>query len=569
MASMLVVAAAISAYFGGAPALAKEVTDCTNSHSNCFSLAYTDAKGQSHALTDSQGHPIAVDQSGKAQSGQTVTVQGWNWKLNQRFEVWLSEPFTDLNQEPNVNECYIRVTSERSPAPTSLSNHPNAPGTFSVNFTIPEIPHSPQFANGAKFVVEVGSPGIGCIGGNGSHEDASDIEDQAQEIIFTAFPTPVCVPALHSPCLDAAPGVVYPGGAVTVSGQGWNAKAGSVGIYLGVGNANPTCTNLEKTVTLDPSDPTGTFSTTITAPPLPTLPVSTADGGQLPAPFQVYAVSPAPPQGACTTTNSDVKTAPLYVSQPTLSVSSSVHSNDTVTIKGTHWLTGDPTSNQVSPVAISVFVGNDKGFACSSAKAYTTTSQLGETPNDGTFTVSFPAEHVDSDLTKQVRVVAMPVGTTLAAACDSATNSACAQSQLSTNQCPLMVVVTALTIIPIAVPALNWLYILIPLLLLLLLLPLFFWLGRHDEKEVIYTEQDVTLEREVSNTTAPSKYADALYARSIRITREVINLRTGKVLDMEVEEYDVFRDAQGKEVRRLRPPTVTATVVTAAPATSV
>ena len=92
------------------------------------------------------------------------------------------------------------------------------------------------------------------------------------------------------------------------------------------------------------------------------------------------------------------------------------------------------------------------------------------------------------------------------------------------------------------------------LLLFLPLLPLFFWLGRREEDEIIVTEQDITVAREVLDATGSQRVGEATFARTIKVTRERVRLSDGKVLSEEIEEYDVYRDTQGREVRRLRSP---------------
>jgi hypothetical protein len=524
-----------------------EINSCSGGQP-CATLSYKDSTGATHQLTDSNG--VAVDPTAEhITSGDTLIVngKGWNWNGSQPFQVWLSAPFANLSQEPSNNECYIRIDASATP---------NSNGTFTRSIALPDLDPS-TYPNGAYFTLEVGSPGIGCFFSDQIDNPAkvnSDSEQKAYEVSFKAYPKPAappCTVGQNSPCLTIAPGVVYPGKPVTVTGQGWNGS--TVALFVsGSATGSPVdCTVSAGTATVSG----GNFTTTISAPPLPTLPPANVNGNALPTQFQVVAIAPPPASGSpCS--GAQLKTAALYVSPPTLDVPTDVHSGDSVTITGTHWAaSGGTGSTTPATVNVALLVGPDSNFSCSSAHVYTTQSSVAD-PNDGSFTVKFNAPDVNNQTTEQIRAIALPSGASAASLCDSAAPNAttCQQSQSSaTGTCPLMAVTTTYNVLPAVTPGFSWVY-LIPAALLLLLLPLFFWLGRRDEDEVIITEQDITVERAVASATTPSQYADATFARTIRITRSVVNVRTGKVKDQEIEEYDVFRDAQGREIRRLRQP---------------
>ena len=536
----------------------REVSNCDDPKSECFSLSYTDASGAVHQLLDSSGRPLDPATTGQVTGGTVLTVQGKNWRTDEPYQVWASEPFGTLSQEPNSNECYIRVDA---------SNRPNGDGTFTSSFTVPEIPAS-RYPTGAYMTIETGGPGIGCLKSDQESEEvAEDVENQAFEVSFKVFPTPAAAPctvAQNNPCLTVSPGVVYPGKSVTVTGQGW--AGSSVGLYLYSG------TTASCTIAVGTANTTaGNFTQTIAAPPLPTLPVSTGTSS-LPAQYQVLAVSPAPATGDCVTPSAQSKSAPLYVSQPTLSATTGVHFGDSVKITGQYWAAnGGATSHLTQSVDIAVYVSDNTSFDCSKATVYHTTSDVND-PQNGTFSVSYPAERVSGDTLKQVRAVAVPHGASLATGCAAAAPSAatttCTTSQTDASQCPLMAVSTTFKILPM-VNNFSWLYVLIPLALLGLLLPLFFLLGRRDETEVIETVEDVERERDIVDYSTPSQFVDATFTRRIRVTRTLINLRNGKVKDQEIHEYDVFRDAQGREVRSLRQPGIAPTPTPPAPAPTV
>ncbi|HKD76885.1 MAG TPA: hypothetical protein VKB76_15375, partial [Ktedonobacterales bacterium] len=515
-----------------------------NNNQPCATLSYQDSTGATHQLTDSNG--VAVDPTAEhITSGDALTVHGKRWDPNTAFQVWLSAPFVDLSKEPSNNECYVRVDA---------SANPNADGSFTRSIALPDLDPT-TFPNGAYFTLEVGSPGIGCLNSDqvgNSEELGEDAEVNSYEVSFKAYakpPAPPCTVGQNSPCLTVAPGVVYPGKPVTVTGQGWSGS--SVALFLSAASTTGTpsdCTVQAGSATVSG----GNFSTTILAPPLPTLPPVNATGNALPTQFQVVAVAP-PPTSGCTGTQT--KAAALYVSPPTLNVPTDAHSGDSITITGVHWAaSGGNGSTAPKAVNVAVLLGTDSSFSCSSAHVKTTTSNATD-PNDGSFTVTFDGINVDKQTTEQVRAIALPSGASAASLCDSAAPGAtsCQQAQDSGSQCPLMAVTTTFNLLPATTPGFSWIY-LIPAALLLLLLPLFFWLGRRDEDEVIITEQDIERDLASTNVAVPSQYAGATFVRMIRVTRSVVNMRTGKVKDQEIQEYDVFLDAQGKEVRRLRQP---------------
>ncbi len=523
-----------------------EINSCSGGQP-CATLSYQDSTGTSHPLTDSNG--VALDPSAEhITSGDTLVVngKGWNWNGSQPFQVWLSAPFANLSQEPSNDECYIRIDASATP---------NGNGTFTRSIALPYLDPA-VYPNGAYFTLEVGSPGIGCFFSDQVDNPTKvnlDSEQKAYEVSFKAYPkppAPPCTVGQNSPCLTIEPGVVYPGKPVTVTGQGWNGST----VALFISGASTTGTPLDCTVSAGTAPVSGgNFSTTISAPPLPTLPPANANGNALPTQYQIVAIAP-PPANSNTCSGTQLKSEALYVSPPTIDVTTDVHSGDTVTITGTHWaMSGGAGSASPATVNVALLIGPNSNFSCSSAKVYTATSSVTD-PNDGSFTVKFTAPDVNSQTTEQIRAIALPSGASAASLCDTAAPeaTACQQSQTSASgTCPLMAVTTTYNILT---PAPFNLIYLLPAALLLLLLPLFFWLGRRDEDEVIITEQDITVERAIASATAPSQYADATFARTIRITRSVVNMRTGKVKDQEIEEYDVFRDAQGREIRRLRQP---------------
>jgi hypothetical protein len=517
-----------------------EVTACNAApNAQCMTLTYQDSTGATHDLTDSNGVPLASEH---IMSGDVLTVHGTHWDPSSPFQVWLSVPFSTPSQEPDHNECYIRVDA---------SAFPNADGSFTRSIAMPPIDDS-LYPNGALFTIETGSRGIGCIASDRPANQAIlDQENNAFETQFTAYPKPpaaACSIQQNNPCLTVSPTVVYPGEPVTVTGEGW--KGASASLYVDP-TATADCTTAVATATVTG----GVFSATFIAPPLPTLPPSSANSGSLPVQFHVLAVAPSPSGGVCGSAG-ETQTAFLYVSQPTVSVTNAVHGGDTVTITGNHWAqSGGANSTATQPVHLAVLVGSNSSFNCSKAKVYTTTSNVTD-PNTGSFTVSYTAGTVSANTVEQVRVIALPAGASAATYCANADPSAaaCQTAQTGSGTCPLLAETTTFTIEPVAVAQINWLYILLPLALLLLLLPLAFFLGRRAEEEIIVTDEDVTAERDVIDATGSQRVAESTYARTIVETRERVRLRDGKILDQERAEYDVYRDAQGREVKRLRTP---------------
>ncbi len=540
VAVIIVLIGALSLQTGVAhAAVSGEVATCKDAQTQCMTLSYQDASGVSHQLTDSNGIPVTGEH---ITSGDVLTVHGSHWDPSAPFQIWLSVPFSDPSQEPNHNECYIRVDA---------SAFPNADGTFTRSIAMPVLDYN-LYPNGAYFTVETGSRGIGCIASDRSADQAIlDAENSAFETMFKAYAIPPAAPCTiqqNNPCLTVSPGVVYPGEPVTVTGEGW--KGASVSLYLDP-NAIPDCTINAASATVTG----GVFSTTFIAPPLPSLPPVSADSGSLPVQFHLLAIAPSPASGACAT-NGQSKSAFLYVSQPTISVTNVVHGGDTVTITGDHWAaSGGANSAKAQPVNLAVLVGPNSSFDCTKAAVHTTTSNVTD-PNNGTFSVSYQANSVSANTTEQVRVIALPAGATAATLCANADPSAaaCQQAQTSAGLCPLLAETTTFTIEPPPVTQIDWVYILIPLGLLLLLLPLAFLLGKRDEDEIIITEQDVTVDRQAMDVANSKSVIQENFARTIVVIRQRVRLRDGKILDEERTEYDVFRDAQGNEVRRLRTP---------------
>ncbi len=468
-------------------------------------------------------------------SGDPVALAGTHWKANQPYQVWLSVPFsvdhtwplnTDSQSEGVVsNECHIFESN----------GFIDASGNFAITFAAPDV------SQPTLFNVEVGSPIPGC-----DLVPNAPRESQGFDLKLIVNPAPRCTAQVGVPCVVLSPDVVYPGQPVSVTGSNFDSTtATSVDIYLTSDAVNAPCQVLAQNTALN-APPSATdltnFSTTITAPPVPTLGTAPPTNGV----YTFYVVAVAP-HGACGGTGA-VQTgiAKLYVSPPSISVTSQAHSGDTITISGQHWLAGSPATGGATPAPQTLSVGIFVGNGCSSPKTTLTTNA------DGSFSYSYVAENVSSATNEPVLVVSP------ASACAKASDPTCQQSQAGASSgCPVMAATDTLKILPFSAPTINWQTILLPLAALLLLLPLAFLLGRRDENEVILTEQDVTVEREVLNATAPTTAADAQFARTIRITRQIVNVRTGKIKDEQIEEYDVFRDAQGREVRRLRPPTTT------------
>ncbi len=503
--------------------------------------------GDSAYKTSSNGHCAKLGAPGKTpseylqvNSGAPFTIYGLGgWQPTTKIQIWLSDAFPTYDTRhkwPLTNDLIGPDTDIHRECRTSIKgNQANPLTTFATPVTDPQtglklaFPSvgyvAPDVTTQTFYNIRISIPNPICTAFPGG-----TTETQATDLVLVVNPiTQTCVQKSGGfACFAVSPQVDYPGQPFTVTAN--NLPSGSFNVLLSDSQGN-NCT------TLGPlNGNTGTY----TAPPFSNLPLVNAQNGIYG--YQVYL-------STGTTCSTAIHPQSLYVSPPNFSIPTQVTGGDTATISGTGWLGGSAGSSTPQPLQVFAFVGAQSNFDCTKATVLTQATPS----SDGSFSYTYKAPSVNGKTNDFVYIGAFPQGTTASAACTAATNTTC-QSASSSQGCPLIAAAGPLQIIPAAGPQIPWQYILLSLLFLLPLLPLFFWLGRRDEDEIIVTEEDVTVAREVVDATNSQRVADATFARTIRVTKERVRLRDGKVLDKEVEEFDVYRDAQGREVRRLRVP---------------
>jgi hypothetical protein len=483
---------------------------------------------------------------GVAKSGDLVTLYGiGGWKTNRAVQIWLSDalpqrpasatlrhqwPLTNVQIGPDTDihrECRTVIKGNQANPLLTYATPQNDNGdqrAFDpVNLLAPEV------AEPTIFNIRVSIPNPPCT----ALSNAAP-EEQATDVVLLVTPVIQTCVQKSTACISVSPQVVYPGQAFTVTGL--NLPADQNQLFIGLPGSS-TCQPLG---TLD-----NTGQASLSAPPFQNLPLTSQTNGIYP--FKVY-------DGAC----GNATGQNLYVAPPTLSAPTQLIAGSSGNITGTSWIGGAASSASSVPLQIVAFVGSQSSFNCTSAKELTL---AGGTSPDGSFSLNYTAPDVSKTTNDVIRVAAIPAGAAASSACQAFDDSTCQSATPGTN-CPLIAATSPIQIVTKATTPINWVYILLPLALLLLLLPLFFWLGRRDEDEIIITEQDVSTERDVVDATGSQRLAGSTYARTIRVTRERVRIRDGKVLDEEVEEYDIYRDAQGREVRRLRSPGAPTTTTT-------
>jgi hypothetical protein len=407
---------------------------------------------------------------------------------------------------------------------------PQANGGDLLSFP-PQLFVVPNVTETTVFNVRVSVPNAFC-----NIAPGAPAESQATDTLLVVQPfVPTCTAVGNgTACLNVSPQVLFPGQPFTVSAQNLG-KSAPLTVNVGVPESS-VC------VAVGQLNQTANFAGTFTAPPYANLPLVAPQNGVYH--YKVYASG----AGGCTGSVSQ----DLYVSPPSLTIPTQLTSGDKATIKGASWQGGAPNSSTPQALQIVAYVGSQSSFNCAKV-----TTINGGTPADGSFALNYTAPDVNNDVNDTVRVGAFPAGASLASACQAFDDAACQTvTGNASATCPLITATQPLRIVPKPAPSVPWQVILLSLLLFLPLLPLFFFLGKRDEDEIIVTEQDITVAREVLDTTGSQRVdkATTTFARTIKVTRERVRLRDGKVLSEEIEEYDVYRDAQGREVRRLRGP---------------
>ncbi|MBA3827231.1 MAG: hypothetical protein H0X24_25470 [Ktedonobacterales bacterium] len=503
----------------------------------------TSTKGNDHCTKISiNGGPRAYFNN-TAHGGDLVTVYGvGKWQPNQNVQIYLSDGFVRsttlphkwpatneiIGPDKDINRECRTVLKGNLANPVRTFATPETNGGDLLSFE-PQLFVVPNVTETTVFNIRVSVPNAFC-----NIAPGAPAESQATDTLLVVQPfVPSCTAVGNgAACLNVSPQVLYPGQPFTVSAQNLG-KAAPLTVNVGVPESS-VC------VAVGQLNQTASFSGTFTAPPYANLPLVSPQNGVYH--YKVYASG----AGGCTSTTSQ----DLYVSPPSLTIPTQLTSGDKATFKGTSWQGGAPNSSTPQALEIVAYVGSQSSFNC--AKAATLN---GGTPSDGSFALNYTAPDVNNALNDTVRVGAFPAGASLASACQSFDDPACQTvSGTASSTCPLITATQPLRIVPKAAPSVPWQVILLSLLLFLPLLPLFFFLGRRDEDEIIVTEQDITVAREVLDATGSQRVGEATFARTIKVTRERVRLRDGKVLSEEVEEYDVYRDAQGREVRRLRSP---------------
>lgn len=552
VASCMVVVAAFSAlpiYAGSALAASTASLDYSNI---CPGDTQADFQGVLGAnanatplVTSPNGHCVRFSVNGGPRAGYAVATSGdlitlfgvGGWKTNRNVQIWLSDAFPKRNADhkfPLTNqvigpdtdihrECRSVIKGNQANPLVSYAT-PQSNGGDQVAFD-PVTFQAPNVTETSIFNVRVSIPNPPCTA-----LSSSAPEEQATDALLIVNPIVPTCNAQSGACLSVLPQVVYPGQAFQVSGN--SLPKGQNQLNIGIAGSS-ICVPLGSL--------SGTSAANLSAPPFSNLPLATQSNGIYH--FVIYASADA-------TCASKAK-ANLYVAPPSLSAPTQLISGDSANITGTSWIGGAANSATTTPLQIVAFVGAQTNFNCARAKMLTLPSG---TSSDGTFSFNYTAPDVNSATNDVVRVAAIPAGASTSGVCQAFDDSTC-QSASPGASCPLIAATAPIQIIARAPQQIPWLFILIPLGLLLLLLPLFFALGRREEEELIVTEEDIV--REVVDASASKRVGDstnATYARSIRITRERVRIRDGKVLDEEVEEFDVYRDTQGREIRRQRTP---------------
>ncbi len=540
-----------------APVQAALSADGLDNRNPAGDAAYvTSTKGNDHCTKVSvNGGPRTG--FGVAHGGDIVTIYGTGtWLANQNVQIYLGDGFprSDVRHKwPNTTDVIgPDIDTHRQCRTVVKGNQANPVKTFAApqtdagdklafppqNLIVPDVA-APTFFN-----LLVAIPNASCNVAPGA-----PAELQATDTLLLVQPlVPTCQQVANgAACLSVSPEVLYPGQPFTVSAQNLG-KSAPLTVNIGVPNTSA-C------VAAGTLNQTANFASSFTAPPYPNLPLVGAQNGVYH--FKVYAST----AGGCTGNISQ----DLYVSPPSLTIPTQLTSGDKTTITGASWLGGTPNSSTPQALQIVAYIGSAQGtFNCGKV-----TTLNGGTPSDGSFSLNYTAPDVSNDVNNTVRVGAFPASASLSSACQSFDDAACqAVGGNPSGTCPLITATQALRIVPKAGPTVPWELLLLSLLLFLPLLPLFFWLGRREEDEIIVTEQDVTVAREVLDATGSQRVGEATYARTIKVTRERVRLRDGKILSEEVEEYDVYRDTQGREVRRLRAPSQAGAQATARPATA-
>jgi hypothetical protein len=507
----------------------------------------TSTKGNDHC-TKISVNGGAPNYFNTAHGGDIITIYGQGtWKPNQNVQIYLSDGFsrasnsahrwpatTDvIGPDKDTNRECRTIVKGNLANPVETFAAPQTTNGVKLSFA-PQQLIVPNVTAETVFNIRVSIPNAFCNVAPGAPAEA-----QATDSLLIVEPFAAsCTQFSASACLSVTPQVLYPGQPFTVSAQHFG-KSAPLTVNVGVPGS-------DACVQVGTLNQTANFTATFSAPPFTNLPLVNAANGVYP--FKVYASG----AGGCTGNVAQ----DLYVSPPSLTVPTQLTSGDKAQITGSSWLGGTPNSSTPQALQIVAYIGSANGFNCTSATAIN-----GGSPADGSFTLNYTAPKVDNATGKTVRLGAFPAGASLSSACQAFDNAACQTIAGSANgTCPLISATAPLSIVPLAPASINWTVILLSLLFLLPLLPLFFWLGRRDEDEIIVTEQDITVAREVLDASGSQRVGDATFHRVIKVTRERVRLRDGKVLSEEVEEYDVYRDAQGREIRRLRSPGQAGTV---------
>lgn len=514
-----------------------------NPNSNAF---VTSSNGHCVKLGTPTGTPQIF---AEVHSGDPFTIFGLGgWKASSPVQIWLSDafpsydtrhkwPLTNAVIGPDTDihrECRISIKGNQANPLQTYSSPVTDPKT-NLQLAFPEVPFvAPNVTTQTFYNIRVSIPNPTCTALPGA-----TTETQATDALLIVDPAvATCVDKPNAePCFTVSPQVNYPGQPFTVTGHNLHNVNYNVLISDSQGN---NCTSLG-TVTGN------NVPVSFTSPPFNNLPLTNQQSGIYA--FKLYLSTS---QTGCN--SNQVQSQNLFVSPPNYTIPTQVTSGDTVTITGESWQGGSVGSSTAQALQIVAFVGPQNGFDCAKATKYT----LQNPSNDGSFTFSFKAPDVSSKTTDLVRVAAYPQGADIASACQSFDDTSC-QTASPASTCPLIAVAGPVTVVPAAGPQIPWQYILLSLLLFLPLLPLFFFLGRRQEDEIIEIDEDITVEREVLDASNSARLAGASYARTIRVTKERVRIRDGKVLDKEVHEYDVYRNANGTEQRRLRPPVAPST----------
>jgi hypothetical protein len=527
-----------------------------DSSSTITSALGANANPNSNAFkTSSNGHCVKLGAPGgtpqpfvTVNSGQPFTIYGvGGWKTSASVQIWLSDAFPSYDTRhkwPLTNdiigpdtdihrECRVSVKGNQA-NPLQTYNAPVKDPTTGLSLAFPAVAYvAPVVTTQSFYNIRVSIPNPPCTALPGASN-----ETQATDALLIVNPSPVTCVKGGKPCFTVSPQVNYPGQPFTVT----SLNLPNFPFYVLLGNS-------QNSVCIPLGTLTGNSTATFSSPPYANLPLTNPQSGIYA--FTVY-LSTSNTSSACN--SNQVQSQSLFVSPPNYAIPTQVTSGQTVTVTGESWQGGSPTSATTQALQIVAFVGPQNGFDCNKATKYT----LQNPASDGSFNFSFTAPNVSSATTDLVRVAAYAQGADTSSACQSFDDASC-QSASPAPTCPLIAVSGPVTIVPAVGPQIPWQYILISLLLFLPLLPLFFFLGRRQEDEIIETDEDITVEREVLDAGNSARLAGASYARTIRVTRERVRLRDGKILDKEVHEYDVYRNAQGVEQRRLRTPVAPST----------